>query len=166
MRRPFYMPPGGMMQQMPVTPRFPMYAPYMMNMPMNMMPPQMPMNPAPMQMRMPVSPQIPAATASATAGAPRLEGFLAGANSLFENAQKFTPYIQQATPMFKNLPALWRMYRGLKGSPDILESSTIVAPVEGPSRQRQARGPRQPQQPNAPIKSKPSLPMIFQPPFE
>lgn len=168
MRRPFYMPPGGMMQQMPISPRFPMYAPYMMNMnrPMNMMPPQMPMNPVPMQMRMPMQmpPQIPAAAASATAGAPRLEGFLAGANSLFENAQKFTPYIQQATPMFKNLPALWRMYRGLKGSPDILESSTIVAPVEGPS--RQARGSRQPQQPDAPIKSKPSLPMIFQPPFE
>lgn len=167
MRRPFYMPPGGTMPQMPVTPRFPMYAPYMMNMPMNA---PMPMNNMPMNNMPPMPPQMPVANAAAAAGAagaaagaPRLEGFLAGANSLFENAQKFTPYIQQATPMFKNLPALWRMYRGFKNSPDILESSTIVAPVETPPR-RQRRS-RQTQQPSEPRTPKPSLPKIFQPPF-
>ncbi|WP_274309596.1 VrrA/YqfQ family protein [Solibacillus daqui] len=169
MRRPFYMPPGGMMPQMPVTPRFPMYAPYMMNMPMNARMPMntmpmnaMPMNSMPMNSMPPMPPQMP--VANAAAGTPRLEGFLSGANSLFENAQKFTPYIQQATPMLKNLPALWRMYRGFKSSPDILESSTIVAPVEQPPRQQ--RGSRQPQQPNEPRTPKPSLPKIFQPPLE
>lgn len=168
MRQPFFMPPQRMMPQMPIAPRFPMYAPYMMRQPMN----QIPMNAMP-----PMPPQMPsqipgvaAATAAAgvagAAGAPRLEGLLAGANSLFENAQKFTPYIQQATPMFKNLPALWRLYRGFKGSsaPDPLESSTIVAPVERPP--RQPRRSRQQTQQYVPITQKPSVPMIFQPPFE
>ena len=174
MRQPFFMPPQRMMPQMPIAPRFPMYAPYMM---------RQPMNPIPMNTMPPMPPQMPsqipgvaAATAAAgaagvagAAGAPRLEGLLAGANSLFENAQKFTPYIQQATPMFKNLPALWRLYRGFKGSsaPDPLESSTIVAPVERPPRQpRQSRRARQETQQYVPIKPKPSVPMIFQPPFE
>lgn len=169
MRQPFFMPPQGMMPQMPIAPRFPMYAPYMMRMPMN----QMPMNNMPMNNMPPIPPQFPGAgagagvaAATAAAGAPRLEGFLAGANSLFENAQKFTPYIQQATPMFKNLPALWRLYRGFKGSPspDPLESSTIVAPVERPP--RQPRRARQERPQSVPITPKPSVPMIFQPPFE
>ena len=162
MRQPFFMPPQRMMPQMPIAPRFPMYAPYMM---------RQPMNPIPMNTMPPMPPQIPSqipgvAAATAAAGAPRLEGLLAGANSLFENAQKFTPYIQQATPMFKNLPALWRLYRGFKGSsdPDPLESSTIVAPVERPP--RQPRRARQQTQQYVPITQKPSVPMIFQPPFE
>lgn len=167
MRQPFFMPPQSMMPQMPqmpMAPRFPMYAPYMMRMPMN----TMPMNAMPMNAMPPIPPQLPgvpaATAASAATGVPRLEGFLAGANSLFENAQKFTPYIQQATPMFKNLPALWRMYRGFKNAPDPLESSTIVAPVERPS--RQPRRSRQQSQQYIPITTKPSVPMIFQPPFE
>lgn len=161
MRQPFFMPPQGMMPQMPIAPRFPMYAPYMM---------RMPMNPVPMNTMPPIPPQLPgvgaAAAATAATGAPRLEGFLAGANSLFENAQKFTPYIQQATPMFKNLPALWRLYRGFKGSstPDPLESSTIVAPVERPP--RQPRRSRQERPQSVPVTLKPSVPMIFQPPFD
>ncbi|MBD8031890.1 VrrA/YqfQ family protein [Solibacillus merdavium] len=178
MRPPYYFPPQGMMNQMPaapVAPRFPMYAPYMMRTPM--------MNQMPMQM----PPQIPmdaagaaaaAGAAGVAAGAPRLEGFLAGANSLFSNAQKFTPYIQQAAPMFKNLPALWRMYRGFKDSPDPLESSTVAMPTERPrgdttpgersqrERSGRGRGSRQNPEPVQPIATKPSRPMIFQPPFD
>ena len=156
MRQPFFMPPQGMMPQMPIAPRFPMYAPYMM---------RAPMNPGPMNVMPPIPAQIPGvAAATAASGAPRLEGLLAGANSLFENAQKFTPYIQQATPMFKNLPALWRLYRGFKGSPDPLESSTIVAPVERPPRPSRRGQQQRPQ--SAPVTTKPSVPMIFQPPFD
>lgn len=170
MRQPFFMPPQRMMPQMPIAPRFPMYAPYMMRPPMNPVPMNA-MPPIPPQIPTQIPPQIPgvAAAATAAAGTPRLEGLLAGANSLFENAQKFTPYIQQATPMFKNLPALWRLYRGFKGSPDTdpLESSTIVAPVERPPRQpRRARQQTQQTQQYVPITQKPSVPMIFQPPFE
>lgn len=147
MRPPYFMPP------MPIVPRFPMYAPYMMRTPM--------FNPMQMGNPMPIPPQFSGAPVAA--GAPRLEGFLSGANSLFTNAQKFTPYIQQAAPMFKNLPALWRLYRGFKNTSDPLESSTIVAPIERP--QRRARNTGQWQEESVNMTPKPSLPMIFQPPF-
>lgn len=147
MRQPFYSPPNFMMNQMPMSmpPRFPMYAPYFAR--------------APFVSQMPIPPQIPA---QAVGGAPRLESFLAGANSLFSNAQKYTPYIQQAAPMFKNLPALWRLYKGFKDSPDVLESTTAVTPRERRSSNRDNRLAQQ----NTPLQNRPSVPMIFQPPFE
>ena len=161
MRPPYGFQPQGYFQpmQMPMPPRFPMYAPYMRSGFQNPIPqmPQMPQMPA----------QAPFPT-QAVGGAPKLEGILAGANSLFSNAQKFTPYIQQAAPMFKNLPALWRLYRGFKDTPDDpLESSTVVAPV-APDERRSSRKQRQrqEQQQSAPLKNRPSVPMIFQPPFE
>ena len=171
MRPPFGFPPQGYFQQMPVPPRFPMYAPYMMRPSFPNQMPQMPQGPQMPQMpqgpQIPQMPQMPGQLPipqQAVGGAPKLEGFLAGANSLFNNAQKFTPYIQQAAPMFKNLPALWRLYRGFKDTPDSdpLESSTVVAPVE----RRRSRSRQQTQQQSTPIKDRPSVPMIFQPPFE
>ena len=182
MRPPYYFPPQGMMNQMPaapVAPRFPMYAPYMRSQMMNQMPMQMPPQ-IPMDAAGAAAAAGAAGVAGAAAGAPRLEGFLAGANSLFNNAQKFTPYIQQAAPMFKNLPALWRMYRGFKDSPNPLESSTVAMPTERPrgdttpgersQRERsgrgRGRGSRQNPEPVQPITTKPSRPMIFQPPFD
>lgn len=146
--RPFYMPPNYMMNQIPVPPRFPMYA--------------QPFTRAPFasQMPMPMPPQMPA---QAVSGAPRLESLIAGANSLFTNAQRYTPYIQQAAPMFKNLPALWRLYRGFKDSPDPLESS--IADTSTPSIERRSSRTSRSQQQSAPLTPRPSLPMIFQPPF-
>ena len=153
MRPPYYFPPQGFMNQMPVAPRFPMYAPYMMQ--------------TPYMNQIPLPPQMPG-PAQAIGGAPKLDGFLAGANSLFNNAQKFTPYIQQAAPMFKNLPALWRLYKGFKDTPDPLESSTVAMPGERPSRDGlfRNRPSRQTEEPVRPITSRPSIPKIFQPPFE
>ncbi|MGN7476590.1 VrrA/YqfQ family protein [Solibacillus silvestris] len=147
MRPPYYFPPQALMNRAPVAPRFPMYAPYVMR--------------SPYMNQIPVPPQIPP---QAVGGAPKLESFLAGANSLFNNAQKFTPYIQQAAPMFKNLPALWRLYKGFKDTPDDpLESSTVAMPKERPFR---ARPSRQTEEPVRSATPKPSVPMIFQPPFE
>ena len=174
MRPPYYFPPQAMMNQMPVAPRFPMYAPYMMRGPASYPGPGPGAGPGQMmnqmmnQMQMP--PQIPVQGAGNT---PKLEGFLSGANSLFNNAQKFTPYIQQAAPMFKNLPALWRLYRGFKDTSDPLESSTVSLPQEQPkerTRERE-RGIRRNQREQEPVErekitTKPSLPKIFQPPVE
>lgn len=178
MRPPFGFPPQGYFQPMQMPPRFPMYAPNMMRSPI---PNQMPQMPQMQQMQqMPQMPGQPPFPQQAVGGAPKLEGLLAGANSLFNNAQKFTPYIQQAAPMFKNLPALWRLYKGFKDTPDddqddvfdddLFESSTVVAPVAPVERQRPRRSSRkqrqQPQQQqNIPKKNRPSVPMIFQPPF-
>lgn len=150
MRPPYYFPPQAFMNQMPVTSRFPMYAPYAMR--------------SPFMNQMPIPPQIPI---QGVGGAPKLEGFLAGANSLFNNAQKFTPYIQQAAPMFKNLPALWRLYKGFKDTPDPLESSTVAMPGERPSKEGpfRNRSSRQTEEPVRTLTSRPSVPKFFTPPL-
>lgn len=178
MRPPYYFQPQAMMNQMPVAPRFPMYAPYMMRGPATgagMFPGAGAFSGAGQFMNhMPIPPQAPMPGAAAAAGnVPKLEGFLSGANSLFNNAQKFTPYIQQAAPMFKNLPALWRLYKGFKDTSDPLESSTVSMPQqEERPRERMReranlRGNRRVQEPvEEKITAKPSLPKIFQPPFE
>lgn len=174
MRPPYYFPPQGMMNQMPVAPRFPMYAPYMMRGPSpgGGTIPGIGSIPGAGQFmdQMPIPPQAPVQGA---AGVPKLEGFLSGANSLFNNAQKFTPYIQQAAPMFKNLPALWRLYKGFKDTSDPLESSTVSMPQERPrerDRMRERGNPRGNRREEEPVQekitTKPSLPKIFQPPFE
>lgn len=176
MRPPYYFQPQAMMNQMPVAPRFPMYAPYMMRGPAAGIGPVPGAGPIPgagqFMNHMPIPPQAPIPGAGA-GSVPKLEGFLSGANSLFNNAQKFTPYIQQAAPMFKNLPALWRLYKGFKETSDPLESSTVSMPQEQErprERMRERmnpRGNRQEQEPvEEKVKSKPSLPKIFQPPFE
>ncbi len=167
--RPFNFGPPSYMNQVPIQPRFPMFAPNFMRTPFTSqmpIPSQIPSQ-IPTQIPTQFSAQIPTQIPTqAVGGAPRLESFLAGANSLFTNAQKFTPYVQQAAPMFKNLPALWRLYKGFKGSPDddVLESSTAVAPVE--RRGRRQRQQQEQEQPKTPLKNRPSVPMIFQPPFE
>lgn len=174
MRPPYYFQPQAMMNQMPVAPRFPMYAPYMMRGPasgIGQFPGAGPIPGAGQFInQMPIPPQAPVQGA---AGVPKLEGFLSGANSLFNNAQKFTPYIQQAAPMFKNLPALWRLYKGFKDTSDPLESSTVSMPQqqERPRERMKERGnPRGNLREQEPVEekitTKPSLPKIFQPPFE
>ncbi|AWE06827.1 hypothetical protein DCE79_05195 [Lysinibacillus sp. 2017] len=173
--RPFnFGPPSYTMNQIPIPPRFPMFAPNFMRTPFTsqmpippQIPPQIPSQ-FPSQFPSQLPTQFPTQLPTqAVGGAPRLESFLAGANSLFTNAQKFTPYVQQAAPMFKNLPALWRLYKGFKGSPDddVLDSSTAVAPVERRGR-RQRQQQEQQEQQRTPLKNRPSVPMIFQPPFE
>lgn len=104
-----------------------------------------------------------------------LTGFLANANTLMENAQRFTPYVQQLQPMMKNLPALWRMYKSFKQSPD-QASSNIQAPPRQTSReqrqtsmeQRPPQNQPQPQMQSQPQESavpttRPSVPKIYQP---
>ncbi|WP_107935466.1 VrrA/YqfQ family protein [Ureibacillus chungkukjangi] len=50
-------------------------------------------------------------------GSPKLQSFMDTANRFLATAQGFQPLIQQATPMFRNLPALWRLYKGFQGLP-------------------------------------------------
>lgn len=187
MRPPFYYPSGYFMNTMPMQMpmRYPMFSPYQMRGPMfSQMPMQMPRQ-APLQSSTPDLAELGAAGlagagaaglagAAAAGGTPRLDSFLSGANSLFSNAQKFTPYVQQAAPMFKNIPALWRMYKGFRGNPDtsadlardIFESTAITptAPAAQRNTQSQPNASRT-SRPSTPGTSRPSVPKIFQPPF-
>jgi hypothetical protein len=45
-------------------------------------------------------------------GSSKIESFMDTCNRFLTTAQGFQPYIAQATPLFRNLPALWRLYKG------------------------------------------------------
>lgn len=152
MRPPFYYPPNYTpMNYMPVQHMSPFF-----------MRPNFPVPPMPTAVPpIPNLPIGPAAALSATA-LPQtaaqlpLTGFLANAQSLFNQAQQFTPYFQQAAPMLKNLPALWRMYRGFKGD-DSDESTSTIPPAETKKSKQQHKP--------TPVITRPSTPKIYQPPY-
>ncbi|HWL22963.1 MAG TPA: VrrA/YqfQ family protein [Ureibacillus sp.] len=50
-------------------------------------------------------------------GASKIESFMETCNRLLATAQGFQPYIAQATPLIRNIPALWRLYKGFSSSP-------------------------------------------------
>lgn len=48
---------------------------------------------------------------------PRFDSFMETANKFLSTYQSFQPLIAQATPLFKNLPALWKLYKGFQSVP-------------------------------------------------
>lgn len=116
--------------------------------------------PMPIPMQMPM--QMPVQGPMQAAGG--LSGFLANANTLMSNAEKFTPYMQQLTPMMKNLPALWRIYKSFKQSPE----SPVAPSTAGPPQQA-SQSPLSRQREPSPVQqpvirtARPSVPKIYQP---
>jgi len=47
-----------------------------------------------------------------------INGFLNNTQQMLKTAQQVGPMIQQYGPLVKNLPAMWKLYRGLKDLPD------------------------------------------------
>ncbi|MFC7684660.1 VrrA/YqfQ family protein [Ureibacillus sp. GCM10028918] len=60
---------------------------------------------------------VPGLGIGAGGSTPKLQTFMDTANRFLATAQSFQPLVQQATPMFRNLPALWRLYKGFQGLP-------------------------------------------------
>ncbi|WP_141431537.1 VrrA/YqfQ family protein [Bacillus sp. 03113] len=56
-----------------------------------------------------------------------LTGFLENTQKVLNTAQQVGPIVQQYGPMFKNIPAMWRLYKGLKST---LNESEEVADVD------------------------------------
>jgi hypothetical protein len=58
-----------------------------------------------------------------------LSGFLNNTQQVLQTAQSIGPMIQQYGPLVKNLPAMWRLYKGLKDAPSEgqTEESTNLA---------------------------------------
>lgn len=83
--------------------------------------PRPPRFPQPGMMPPPTQGRIPGMGAAGAAGAgglsPKIQSFMDTANRFLATAQGFQPLVQQATPMFRNLPALWRIYKGFQGLP-------------------------------------------------
>jgi hypothetical protein len=47
-----------------------------------------------------------------------LNGFLTNTQKVLNSAQQITPMVQQYGPLVKNIPSLWKLYRGFKDLPD------------------------------------------------
>ncbi len=54
----------------------------------------------------------------------RIDQFLQSTGQFMKTAQTYAPYVQQAVPMFKNIPALFRLYKGFQNAPNANEKST------------------------------------------
>ncbi|MFT9818021.1 VrrA/YqfQ family protein [Lysinibacillus sp. NPDC056185] len=175
-------------------PQFPMYPGGMrmpMQMPMQQMPMQMPMQmPTPPQMSpqsffppggFPNQPRIPGGfPMSSGIGAfggqmpmqepSKIGSFLQQANSLFNSAKTYTPYIQQAMPMVKNIPSLLKLYKGFQGLPaagaaagaGAVAAGAAASAGAGSTKSRKASRQNGSFTPAEPL---PSKPRIFQPPM-
>ncbi|WP_234969381.1 YqfQ family protein [Bacillus massilinigeriensis] len=47
-----------------------------------------------------------------------INGFLNNTQNVLKAAQTFGPMVQQYGPLVRNLPSMWKLYRGLKDLPD------------------------------------------------
>lgn len=61
-----------------------------------------------------------------------LNGFLTNTQKVLSTAQQFGPMIQQYGPLVRNLPSMWKLYKGLKDMPDADEQAKS-SPVESES---------------------------------
>ncbi len=114
----------------------------------------------------PGSPGIPGAAATPF----RLDQFMNQAGQLVQSAQKYAPMIQQAQPMLKNLPALWRLYKGFQSTPAPEQeqgsrSSRTQQSFE-PSRTTTRSSARSTTRSTLNEETRPSLPKIYQPNLE
>ncbi len=48
-----------------------------------------------------------------------INGFLTNTQKVLSTAQQVGPMINQYGPLVKNIPAMWKLYRGLKNAPDL-----------------------------------------------
>lgn len=106
--------------------------------------------------------------------APRFESFMETANKFLSTYQSFQPLIAQATPLFKNLPALWKLYKGFQSVPSTPRNDRKNR-FNTPSPRREEHSYRHENMENRTYQTreyhqhtqKPgvSLPRIYQPPF-
>jgi hypothetical protein len=62
-----------------------------------------------------------------------LNGFLNNTQQVLKTAQQFGPMIQQYGPLVRNLPSMWKLYKGLKDLPNAEETGeqqTAEEPVQ------------------------------------
>ncbi|OLS41665.1 VrrA/YqfQ family protein [Bacillus sp. MRMR6] len=81
-----------------------------------------------------------------------LSGFLNNTQQVLQTAQSFGPMIQQYGPLVKNLPAMWKLYKGLKDSPseDQPKESTTVAVDKDESSETTSKGNKKAPQTSSP----------------
>ena len=50
-------------------------------------------------------------------GPSKIDGYMQTANRFINTAQQFAPVVQQFAPMMRNLPAMWKLYKGFQSMP-------------------------------------------------
>lgn len=110
------------------------------------------------QFNMPNTP-FPGAAAdpSGGQGPSKMDAYMQTANRFLNTAQQFAPVAQQFAPMMRNLPAMWRLYKGFQSMPAAGGAAATSQAVSSAARATtqaatSAQGPL------------PSMPRIFQPP--
>jgi hypothetical protein len=68
-----------------------------------------------------------------------INGFLNNTQQVLKTAQQVGPMIQQYGPLVKNLPAMWKLYRGLKDLPDQEEEVESTTAENKPSTENSRR---------------------------
>ncbi|MGD6940857.1 VrrA/YqfQ family protein [Cytobacillus gottheilii] len=66
-----------------------------------------------------------------------ISGFLNNTQKVLHTANQIGPMVQQYGPMVKNLPAMWKLYRGLKDMPDA--DDTVEETEEKPVKSKQKK---------------------------
>ena len=46
-----------------------------------------------------------------------MDGYMQTANRFLNTAQQFAPVVEQFAPMMRNLPAMWKLYKGFQSMP-------------------------------------------------
>ncbi|MEI4770882.1 VrrA/YqfQ family protein [Psychrobacillus sp. FJAT-51614] len=93
----------------------------------------------------------------------RTTSYLQTADKFLSTAQQLTPMVRQYAPMLQNVPALWRLYRGIQSAPNATATATNVSAASAPSVAGAARAATSATT-NANTTGA-SLPRIFQPPI-
>lgn len=53
-----------------------------------------------------------------------INGFLTNTQKVLNTAQQIGPMVQQYGPLVRNLPAMWKLYRGIKDAPEADETAS------------------------------------------
>ena len=96
-------------------------------------------------------------------GLSKMDGYMQTANRFLNTAQQYAPVVQQFAPMMRNLPAMWKLYKGFQAMPPAggapPTTTAATAGLSNPRIQASAPIPSTPSPPS----SRPSVPRIFQP---
>lgn len=91
-------------------------------------------------------------------GPSKMDAYMQTANRFLNTAQQFAPVAQQFAPMLRNLPAMWRLYKGFQSIPSA--GGAGAASAAGAASQAASNVARAATS-QGPL---PSVPRIFQPP--
>lgn len=90
--------------------------------------------------------------------------FLTNTQKVLNTANQVGPLVQQYGPIVKNLPMMWKLYRGLKDAPELnekKEESDSSTPVEETNHEQTSKIPSDTEEINSRQTTSPSKPKLY-----